>query len=176
MLGPVICQVACAWSPVETKLFLCHPAPQPVKSHVHWLGSLWLHLVVDHSICCWIISLHTGGWLWVSRLLYVGCFWCIQLLWHWWIVPLTQTLLTKTSQLWLSVPCYGCCHCWVHWRQSTKAELPQISLLKREVSVPRLSSVDASEGPFWSTFFGHTKIARGTLFLHFDHQRLPTFS
>ena len=33
-----------------------------------------------------------------------------------------------------------------------------------------------SEGLFWSTFFEGTKIARGALFLHFDHQILPIFS
>ena len=34
----------------------------------------------------------------------------------------------------------------------------------------------ASEGPFWSTFFRRTKIACGTMFLHFDRQILPIFS
>ena len=33
----------------------------------------------------------------------------------------------------------------------------------------------ASEGPFWSTFFRRTKIACGTMFLHFDRQILPIF-
>ena len=52
VLGPVICQVGGARSPMKTKLFLCHSASKPVEPHIHWLGPFWLDLVVDYPIGC----------------------------------------------------------------------------------------------------------------------------
>ena len=64
---PTVCQIGGAWPPVEPELSLCHSASEPVKSHIHWLGPLWLNFIVNHPICCGIVSLDGGGWLKVSH-------------------------------------------------------------------------------------------------------------
>ena len=35
VLGPIICQVASAWAPMEPELKSCLSVPDPVKPHVH---------------------------------------------------------------------------------------------------------------------------------------------
>ena len=92
LLGPIICQVASAWAPMETGLKSCHSVPEPVKPHVHCLRLFWLNLVVDDAICCGIVGLHWCWWFRVSHFCkYVSevdssfcidenpselCFWC----------------------------------------------------------------------------------------------------
>ena len=40
---PVVQKVGDAWPLVEPELCLCNSASEPVESHVHWLGHLWLN-------------------------------------------------------------------------------------------------------------------------------------
>ena len=63
VLGPIVCQVGGARSPMEPELLLCHPTSEPVESHIHWFGSFGLYLVVDYPIGCSIVSFYGGGWL-----------------------------------------------------------------------------------------------------------------
>jgi hypothetical protein len=51
----------------NVELFLRNTILDPIKPHVHWLGSLLFDLFVSKSVGGWVVNLDWGGWLGVSH-------------------------------------------------------------------------------------------------------------
>jgi hypothetical protein len=63
MFCKVVCKVSLPWPPIESELALGFAILQPVVSHVHRLGSLWLSFAVYYSLNRQIVGLDWDFWL-----------------------------------------------------------------------------------------------------------------
>jgi hypothetical protein len=69
MLCAVVRQVCFPRPPDNFDLSLCLAVTQPVKSHVHGLCAFWLNFIIDYSLCCRVVGLDWGAWLWMPHFL-----------------------------------------------------------------------------------------------------------
>ena len=67
LFGPVVGSIGGPWPPIDAELFLTFSVPQPMKTHVHGFGRLWLNFVGHHSICRGVVCLNRCWGLWVPH-------------------------------------------------------------------------------------------------------------
>ena len=67
MFRPVISIVEFARTPVDAKLLLTFPVPQPIETHVHRFGAFWRDFAIHDATRHGIVGLEWGGRLLVSE-------------------------------------------------------------------------------------------------------------
>jgi hypothetical protein len=67
MIFPVVSLVFRTWASVVSELALGVLAAEPMESHLHCLGALWLDVVGDHTVCCAVVDLDGCGQLLVAH-------------------------------------------------------------------------------------------------------------
>jgi hypothetical protein len=65
MFRDIITQIQGAWCPIDVELFLVYTILDPIKVHVHCLGTFEFDSFVDYPCGCGIISLKWRGRLWM---------------------------------------------------------------------------------------------------------------
>jgi hypothetical protein len=65
MFRAIITQIQGAWCPIDVELFLVYTILDPIKAHVHCLGTFEFDSFVDYPCGCGIISLEWRGRLWM---------------------------------------------------------------------------------------------------------------
>ena len=67
MIFPVVSLVFRTWASVVSELALGVLAAEPMESHLHCLGALWLDVVGDYTVYCAVVGLDGCGWLLVAH-------------------------------------------------------------------------------------------------------------